>query len=66
MRKRSALTRTVLNYIRAILDVLMDFPEEEILRMYLENVIGVGLIVDDVKGRFERVMREKISDANIF
>ena len=44
----------------------MDFPEEEILRMYLENEIGVGLIVDDVKGRCDRVMREKISDANIF
>lgn len=50
------------NYIRAILDVPMDFPEEEILRMYLENKIGVGLIVDDVKGRFERVMREKLSE----
>ena len=47
----------LLNYIRAILDVPMDFPEEEILGMYLDKKIGVELIVDDVKGRFERVMQ---------
>lgn len=31
----------LLNYLRAILDVPMDFPKEEILRMYLEKKIGV-------------------------
>lgn len=65
MTDREYRDTALLNYIRAILDVPMDFPEEEILRMYLENKIGLGLIVDDVKGRFERVIREKLSDANI-
>lgn len=51
----------LLNYIRAILDVPMDFLEEEILRMYLEKKIGVELIVDDVKARFGRSMMEKLS-----
>lgn len=51
----------LLNYIRAILDVPMDFPEEEILGMYLEKKIGVELILDDVKGRFESVMHEMLS-----
>lgn len=61
MTDREYRDTALLNYIRAILDVPMDFPEEEILRMYLENKIGVGLIVDDVKGRFERVMHEMIT-----
>lgn len=61
MTDREYRDTALLNYIRAILDVPMDFPEEEILRMYLENKIGLGLIVDDVKGRFDRIMREKLS-----
>lgn len=52
----------LLNYIRAILDVPVNFSEEEILRMYLEKKIGVELIVDDVRGRFERIMQEMITE----
>lgn len=52
----------LLNYIRAILDVPMDFPEEKILQMYSEKKIGVELVVDDVRGRFDRIMHEKITE----
>lgn len=52
----------LLNYLRAILDVPTDFPDEEILRMYLEKKIGVELIVDDVRGRFDRIMQEKMTE----
>ena len=52
----------LLNYIRAILDVPKDFPDKEILRMYLERKIGVELIVDDVRGRFDRIMQEKLTE----
>ncbi len=62
MTDREYRDTALLNYIRAILDVPMDFPEEEILRMCLEKKIGVGLIVDDIKGRFERVMHEMLTE----
>lgn len=52
----------LLNYVRAILDVPTDYPEEEILRMYMEKKIGVGLIVDDVRDRFDRIMQEMITE----
>lgn len=52
----------LLNYLRAILDVPKDFPDKEIVRMYLEKKIGVELIVDDVRGRFDRIMQEKMTE----
>lgn len=61
MTDRENRDTALLNYIRAILDVPMDFPKEEILRMYLEKKISAQLIVDDVNSRFDRIMREKLS-----
>lgn len=61
MTDRENRDTALLNYIRAILDVPMDFPKEEILRMFLEKKISAQLIVDDVNSRFDRIMREKLS-----
>ena len=52
----------LLNYIRALLDVPQDFPKEEIVRMYLEGKIGARFVLDDVQSRFDRIMREILSD----
>lgn len=62
MTDRENRDTALLNYLRAILDVPMDYPEEEILRMYLEKKIGAQLIVDDVRGRFDRIMQEMLSE----
>lgn len=61
MTNRENRDIALLNYLRAILDVPTDFPDEEILRMYLEKKIGVEIIVDDVRGRFDRIMQEKMT-----
>lgn len=52
----------LLNYVKAILDEKSDFPNEEILRMFLEKKIGVELITEDVSTRMNRMMREMLSD----
>ena len=62
MTDRENRDTALLNYLRAILDVPIDFSEEEILRMYLEKKIGVQLIVDDVRGRFDRIMQEMLTE----
>lgn len=58
MTDRENRDTALLNYVRAILDVPVDFPKEEILRMYLEKKIGVELIVDDVRSRFDRIIQK--------
>lgn len=62
MTDRESRDRAFLNYVRAILDVSMDYPEREIVRMYMEKKIGVEFIVDDVRSRFDRIMREMITE----
>jgi len=52
----------LLNYVKAILDEKSDFPNEEILRMFLEKKIGAELITEDVSTRMNRMMREMLSD----
>ena len=52
----------LLNYVRALLDVPVEFLEEEIIRMFLEKKIGIEFIIDDVNSRFERIMCEKMSN----
>ncbi len=62
MTDREYRDTALLNYVLTLLDVPMNYPEEEILRMYLEKKISVELIVDDVRCRFDRIMKEKINE----
>lgn len=49
-------------YIKAILDEPIDFPDEEIIAMFLENKIGTKMIIRDASHRIDRILREKLSD----
>lgn len=52
----------LLIYFRTILVYSMNFPEDDFLRMYLERKISEELITDDVRGRFDRILQEKITE----